>query len=430
MSGAARASLRRKPRVRYDTLGGFEGVDLGDDEELRRLRPMSSSEDEGGFNSGDGNASSARKGKGRAPAGRGTSAGRSREASESEFELDEDADDAGHDDELDLDVVDEESGCEGRDHEYDDEDVLDFSQDAGKKTSKKKRPPTASSGPPPGLGGAEYGSDEDAFLAAQFSKRNKLATGGKKGGAVTPNITQFGGAIAKAFKQGTWQVLVENTLPLHPTGQSYLLSPPDLGKFSNVLVVDTEENPRGQGLSEAQRTTMLHGHWTKVPLETPWSWWAGQAWWPDCYQDREIVRDNTGAEQRKRRRIDWKKEHPKDHWKQKVEVKLDLGDVGRYNVGDIKHKTIACASCFTRFPGVADWLIRRQARDYLPLREHNPEPTLIIGLRTEEDEGADIDPPEAYKFQALQAMQFRKFECACAMYVYLADVAVLQEGAV
>jgi hypothetical protein len=49
----------------------------------------------------------------------------------------------------------------------------------------------------------------------------------------------------------------------------------------------------------------------------------------------------------------------------------------------------------------------RQAREYLPLREQNPEPTIIIGLRTEEDEGADVDPPEAYKFQALQAMQFR-----------------------
>lgn len=350
MSGSVRTSLRRKPRVRYDTLGGFEGLDLGDDDELRRLRPMSSSEDEGGFNGGAGSVSSARKGKrkesvgvtGRGMSTGGRSAGRSREASESEFELDEDADDAGHDDELDPDAVDDESGGEGRDREYDEDDLVDFSQDGGKKSAKKKRRTgTASSGPPPGLGGAEYGSDEDAFLAAQFSKRNQLVASGKKDGAATPNITQFGGAIAKAFKQGTWQVLVENTLPLHPTGQSFLLSPPDLGKFSDVWVVDTEENPRGQGLSDSQRTAVLHGHWTKVPLETPWNWWMGQAWWPDCYQDHEVVRDESGAEQRKRRRIDWKQEKPKDHWKQKVEVQLDLKDVGRYNVKDIGHMTIA-----------------------------------------------------------------------------------------
>jgi hypothetical protein len=317
-SGSVRTSLRKRPRVRYDTLGSFEGVDLGDDDELRRLRQMSDSDDDAGHEEATGSVS--KKGKGKARTRSLT--GRSREASESEFELDQE-EEGGHDDDFEHDVVDDESGGE-HGYEYDDDDVLDFSKDEGGRSGKKKR----SQAPPR----AAENSDEDAVLAAQFSKRHKLVPTQKSG---TPNVTQFGGAIAKAFKQGNWQVLVKNTLPLHPTGQTFLLSAPDLAKLSDILIPDTPGNPRGQGLSESQRATVLHGHWTKVPLETPWNWWMGQAWWPDCYQSFEMVDG-----QRKRRKIDWKIEEPKDHRKQKVDVSLGLEDVGRLEMDGIKHMTI------------------------------------------------------------------------------------------
>lgn len=325
-SGSVRTSLRKRPRVRYDTLGSFEGVDLGDDEaDLRRLRPMSDSEDDAA--NGDATGSVSRKGMGKAVArSRGRSlTGRSREASsESEFELDQDADEGGHDDDFEHDAVEDESGGEGHGYDYDDDDVLDFSKDdRGGRPGNKKRNQRPSR--------TDYNSDEDAFLAAQFSKRNKLVVA-KNG---TPNVTQFGGVIAKAFKQGNWQVLVRNTLPMHPTGQTFLLSSPDLAKLSRLLIVDTPKNPRGQGLDEEQRAAVLHGHWTKVPLETPWNWWMGQAWWPDCYQAFETVDGH-----RKRRKIDWKTEEPKDLWKQKVDVSLALEDVGRLEMTDIKHMTI------------------------------------------------------------------------------------------
>lgn len=327
-SGSTRTSLRKRPRVRYDTLGSFEGVDLGDDEaELRRLRPMSDSDDDDQHD--DAAGSTSKKGKGKASA-RGSSqrsTGRSREASESEFELDQDAEEAGQDDDYEHEVVDDDSGGEGQNYEYDDDDVIDFSkEDEGGRKGKKKR----NQGP----ARTAYNSDEDAFLAAQFSKRNKLVNShSQKAG--TPQLTQFGGAIAKAFKQGNWQVLVRNTLPLHPTGQSFLLARPDLAKLSQILTVDTLGNPRGQGLNEEQRAAVLHGHWTKVPLETPWNWWMGQAWWPDCYQSF-----NTVDGQRKRRKIDWKIEEPKSHWRAKVDVSLALETVGRLELDDIKHMTI------------------------------------------------------------------------------------------
>ncbi|KAJ9093228.1 hypothetical protein QFC19_008434 [Naganishia cerealis] len=405
-SGSVRSSLRQRPRVRYDTLGSFEGVDLGDDDELRRLRPMSSSdEDEGAPGlEDDGSAGFKRKGKGKtketaSKRGRGGSgggrsgAGRSRDMpSESEFELDEDADNGGHDDELDPDAVDEDSGGEGVDDEYDD-DIVDFGEGKSARKNARKGGPSGSGKTSRGAP-IEDNSDEDALLAAQFSQKHKLVKDSKRDPAAQ-NITQFGGAIAKAFKQGNWRVLVQNTLPLHPTGQTYLRSPPDLSKFSDVWIADTENLPKGRGWSDVQGVAMLHGHWTKVPLEIPWNWWAGQGWWPDCYYAYEDEGNdhtrmgNHEKGQRKRRKIDWKEEKPQDHWKQKVDVKLDLDQVGRYELGSLQHLTIA------------------EAQEYIPIREHNPEPTLIIGLRTEEDEGADQDPPEAYKFQALQAMQFR-----------------------
>ncbi|KAJ9115972.1 hypothetical protein QFC22_005115 [Naganishia vaughanmartiniae] len=404
-SGSVRTSLRQRPRVRYDTLGSFEGVDLGDDEaDLRRLRPMSSSDEDDGAGEGDGTDGSATKrkgkGKGRETAskrGRGGSAagksrtGRSREASESEFELDEDADDGVHEDDLDPDAVDDDSGGEPFDDEYDD-DIVDFGD--AKKSKKNAR-----KGGPSGSGksmarGGEYDSDADALLASQYSRKHKLVKSAKKDPAAL-NISQFGGAIAKAFKQGNWRILVENTLPLHPTGQTYLRSPPDLSKFSDIWIADTEDMPKGRGMTDEQGVGMLHGHWTKVPLEMPYTWWAGQGWWPDCYYAYEGEENGDarmaghGEGKRKRRKIDWKKEKGEDHWKQKVDVKLGLDQVGRYELASLRHLTIA------------------EAQEYIPIREHNPEPTLIIGLRTEEDEGAEQDPPEAYKFQALQAMQFR-----------------------
>ena len=288
---------------------------------------MSDSEDDDQH--GDVTGSAAKKGKGKAPA-RGSSqrsTGRSREASESEFELDQDAEEAGQDDDYEHDVVDDDSGGEGQNYEYDDDDIIDFSKDdeGGRKGKKKRTQAPARTA---------YNSDEDAFLAAQFSKRNKLVNANSQK-AGTPQLTQFGGAAAKAFKQGNWQVLVRNTLPLHPTGQQFLLDPPDLAKLSRILTVDTPENPRGQGLNEEQRAAVLHGHWTKVPLETPWNWWMGQAWWPDCYQSFDTVDG-----QRKRRKIDWKIEEPKYHWRAKVNVSLALTDVGRMEMSEIKHMTI------------------------------------------------------------------------------------------
>lgn len=364
-SGSVRSSLRQRPRVRYDTLGSFEGVDLGDDEaELRRLRPMSSSdeddrgaEDENGLDGsamkrkskGKGKETASKKGRGGSSAGK-SRMGRSREASESEFELDEDADDGAHEDDLDPDAVDEDSGGEGFD-DYDDDDIVDFGDRKSAKKNAKKGGPSGSG---KGMARAkENDSDADALFASQYSVKNKLGKNAKKDSSAL-NVNQFGGAIAKAFKQGNWRVLVENTLPLHPTGQTFLRAPPDLSKFSDVWVVDTEENPKGRGLSDEEGVGMLHGHWTKVPLEMPYTWWTGQGWWPDCYYAYEDEGNGDarmtghGKGRRKRRKIDWKTEKGEDYWKQKVDVTLDLDQVGRYELASLHHLTIAYAfhSCY------------------------------------------------------------------------------------
>jgi hypothetical protein len=274
-AGPSRRSGRRTPRVNYDLVSAFEGIQ---DDQPHRL-PMS---DDDSSESDRGPKAKSQKNKGK---GKGKAVVTGSDASE--FDPNEDD---NEDVEMDYPSADERSvGTPLADEEESGGEQLQKIK--GKKLASEAYSRAAKT---PG----DDGDKPDDQVILDFNH------------IYDPGHTLSRRYVLRRDYPKQRHAVRRNELPIRPFGLTRLKNQPHLGRLSEIEITP------GTGLQDHEKFNLIQEILHSVPQEVPPELWAGEGWWSDS----------------------WRYEEGVPQWTARTDVDMSLLDIGRTKPEDIEYR--------------------------------------------------------------------------------------------
>lgn len=339
-------SLRQRKKVSYSTYAAFADLDLSEGEgqngSTPNLAPADEDEDSSGgseeFAEIKGTAKKGKKGKEKGK-------GKSKVSASRSYRPERDGDNNSSDDFL-GDVIEEDEEEEG---EGEMEERVEGSRSIkrlNKATGKRKRATSAVSRD---FIDSDGGSDANGVSGDDGDLKpliDSLAASGRAGrrraGKPDDGLGENGDDTKTEGQVQIYKIkfprlgiskpeMLSSNYPLHSLGATTLSAEPSLSRSSSL---EHHRLPSDIEALQSMRRMIWFKHLNYIPLEIPWQFWEGEAWYPETYKSKR------SGEGRSLNSVKMEQSVEDSSWpKRRWDVDMGLCQVGRYAAKDVEHIT-------------------------------------------------------------------------------------------